>query len=210
MNQVTFASCYVYSPGGNCAMSEQSRLLCTLLKAGNGCYIEKYAKRVARQTQEFAELRSFFEPDDVLVPVPGSDPRRAGAQSVTTHLTRALIDQGLGCRAWPGLRRARAVRKSATARTAHRPTVAAHYDSFAIDLALDTLCPAHIVLIDDVVTKGRTLLAAASRLSEACPHSRIRAFALLRTMGLIPEVNRLLEPCVGEITWRNGDAYRNP
>lgn len=191
-------------------MSEQSRLLCLLLKAGNGCFIEKYAKRVARQTQELPELRSFFEPDDVLVPVPGSNPRRAEAQSVTAHLARALINQGLGCKTWSGLRRERAVRKSATATSAHRPTVVAHYDSFAIDPALDILRPAHIVLIDDVVTKGRTLLAAASRLSEACPHSRIRAFALLRTMGLVPEVSRLLEPCVGEITWRNGDAHRNP
>jgi hypothetical protein len=59
-------------------------------------------------------------------------------------------------------------------------------------------------------TKGRTLLAAAARLHETYPSARIRAFALLRTMGMVPEVDRLLDPCVGEISWRAGDAHRFP
>jgi adenine/guanine phosphoribosyltransferase-like PRPP-binding protein len=66
------------------------------------------------------------------------------------------------------------------------------------------------VLIDDVVTKGRTLLAAATRVREALPGAEIRAFALLRTMGFIQGIDRLLDPCVGEIRWRAGDAHRNP
>ena len=69
---------------------------------------------------------------------------------------------------------------------------------------------ASVVLIDDVVTKGRTLLAAATRLQEAFPEADIRAFALLRTQGLIPGVQRLLDPCKGEIRWKAGDAHRNP
>ena len=67
-----------------------------------------------------------------------------------------------------------------------------------------------MVLIDDVITKGRTLLAAAARLREAFPETEIRAFALLRTMGFIPGVQRLLDPCTGEIRWNAGDAHRNP
>jgi hypothetical protein len=59
-------------------------------------------------------------------------------------------------------------------------------------------------------TKGRTLLAAASRLHEAFPAAQIRAFALVRTMGLIPSVEHLLDPCKGEIRWQAGDAYRCP
>ncbi len=70
--------------------------------------------------------------------------------------------------------------------------------------------PEQLVLIDDVVTKGRTLLAAAARVHEALPDADIRAFALLRTMGWVQGVDRLLDPCVGEIRWRAGDAYRNP
>ena len=59
-------------------------------------------------------------------------------------------------------------------------------------------------------SKGRTLLAAASRVHEAFPGVQIRAFALVRTMGLIPGVQQLLDPCKGEIRWRSGDAHRSP
>jgi hypoxanthine phosphoribosyltransferase len=83
-----------------------------------------------------------------------------------------------------------------------------HYDSFAIEPIQPP--PTQVVLVDDVVTKGRTLLAAAARLKEAYPNTEVRAFALLRTMGLIEGVDQLLDPCVGEIRWRAGDAHRNP
>jgi hypothetical protein len=59
-------------------------------------------------------------------------------------------------------------------------------------------------------TKGRTLLAAASCVHDAFPCAQIRAFALVRTMGFVPGVQQLLDPCKGEIRWRAGDAYRSP
>jgi hypothetical protein len=70
--------------------------------------------------------------------------------------------------------------------------------------------PARMTLVDDVVTRGRTLLAAATRLHDAFPHAQIQGFALLRTMGFAARVDRLWDPCIGEITWRGGDARRNP
>jgi pyrimidine operon attenuation protein/uracil phosphoribosyltransferase len=68
----------------------------------------------------------------------------------------------------------------------------------------------HVILIDDVVSKGRTLLAAATRVQEALPNAQIRAFAMVRTMGLVPDVVHLVEPCRGQIRWKAGDAHRNP
>jgi hypothetical protein len=59
-------------------------------------------------------------------------------------------------------------------------------------------------------TKGRTLLAAAMRMREAFPGAQLRAFALVRTMGLVPEVRQLLDPCQGEIRWAGEDAQRDP
>lgn len=204
---LSFASCYVYSPSGSTTACRRSRLLRALLKAGDRRFMLKYAVRVREQGIAASPIAGFFTPSTVLVPIPGSAPRSAGAATVAGSLAQALVDEGLGHSIWPGLRRVRAVRKSGTACPGLRPTVQNHYDSFAVE---NSPLPPDVLLVDDIVTKGRTLLAAAARLQDACPGARIRAFALVRTMGLAPDVDRLLDPCVGEITWRAGDAYRNP
>jgi hypothetical protein len=201
-----FASCYVYSPFGSNHASERSRLLRALLKASDAPFIFKYAGRVRQQVRDSSPLTGFFCPENVLVPIPGSTPR-AGV-SVAELLATALLEEGLGRSVWTGLHRIRPVLKSATAMPGSRPTVATHYESFAADPSES--CPRQVMLVDDVVTKGRTLLAAAARLQEAFPHAQIRAFALVRTMGFVPGVNRLLDPCVGDIRWKYGDAVRTP
>ncbi|MEP6546891.1 MAG: phosphoribosyltransferase [Gammaproteobacteria bacterium] len=189
-------------------MCERSRLLRTLLKAGDAAFMLKYAFRVRQQAQESPQLAGFFGDQDVLVPVPGSAPHAVGVPWAAEHLAIALVKQGLGGEAWSGLHRVRRVRKSATAAPGDRPTVSVHYESFYIERP--STAPERILLIDDVITKGRTLLAAASRLHDAFPRAKIRAFALVRTMGLIAGVEQLLDPCKGEIRWRAGDAHRSP
>ena len=211
INAISYASCYVYSPTGICDASVRSRLLCSLLKSGNARYLQKYAARVRQEAAELPNFADFFGASCVLVPVPGSSPPSGDIPWISAHLAGEFARQGLGNVAWNALRRVRPVRKSATAPAGRRPTVDKHYDSFAIYAAAVPDVPAaQILLIDDVVTKGRTLLAAAMRVQEAFPDARIRAFALLRTMGLAAEVQRLLQPCVGEIRWRGGDAHRVP
>jgi hypothetical protein len=207
IGRVAFASCYVYSPAGTSVVSERSRLLRELLKEGNPHFLFKYAVRVREQTQNASCLAGFFLADDILVPVPRCSPRSRG-RWVAADLAGALVQAGVGTMIWPGLRRICAVRKSATAASAARPTVASHYESFGVELP--SFRAANLVLVDDVITKGRTLLAAAARLSEAFPHTPVRAFALLRTRGLISGVEHLLEPCMGEIRWNGSDARRVP
>jgi hypothetical protein len=205
---IAYASCYVYSPAGMGFICEQSRLLRALLKAGNEKFILKYAMRVRQQSMVSSQLAGFFGTSDVLIPVPGSAPAAAGRLWAAEHLAAALVNVGLGGRAWSGLRRVSAVRKSATALPGERPSVGLHYESFCIECS--SAAPDKIILIDDVVTKGRTLLAAASRLHDAFPLADIRGFAMIRTLGLVPGVDQLLAPCKGEICWRAGDAYRCP
>jgi hypothetical protein len=206
--KIAYASCYVYSPAGTGVVCEHSRLLRALLKAGDARFMVKYAVRVHQQAKESPQLAGFFRPDALLVPVPGSMPNPCGSNWVAADLADALVHAGLGTMAWRGLHRICPVRKSATAAPGARPSVALHYESFLMERPRIT-APS-VVLIDDVITKGRTLLAAAARLQEAFPQSEIRAFALLRTQGLIPGVQRLLDPCRGEIRWKAGDAYRSP
>jgi hypothetical protein len=204
---VAFASCYVYSPAGESAICARSRLLRSLLKEGDERFMFKYAVRVRQQMEPAAVLAGFFLSCDVLVPLPRSA-TKVGGTWAAAELARALIEAGVGSATWPGLRRISAVAKSATAAKGWRPSVARHFDSFRLEPL--QICPRRVVLIDDVITRGRTLLAAAARVREALPNTQIRAFALLRTMALISDLSHLLEPCRGEIRWMRGDAHRTP
>jgi len=120
---------------------------------------------------------------------------------------------GLAHDVLPIISRMTAVPKSAFART----NVRQHYESLSVESL--TPAPTRIVLLDDVVTQGRTLLAVASRVADVYPNAEVRAFALVRTMsggevdhiaGLRP--GTLVSPCVGAIEFRanNGRAARSP
>jgi predicted amidophosphoribosyltransferase len=207
IRRLAYASCYVYSPAGKGEICERSRLLRALLKEGDAHFMVKYAVRVQQQAGQCSQLAGFFRDTDVLVPVPRSSTKSCGTW-VAADLARALVHEGLGTMAWPGLRRVCAVPKFATAARGARPTVSCHFESFLMERR--SVDPASVVLIDDVITKGRTFLAAAARVREAFPHAQIRAFALLRTMGFIARVEHLLDPCRGEIRWLGGDARRIP
>jgi predicted amidophosphoribosyltransferase len=205
--RITFASCYVYSPAGDGAICARSRLLRALLKEGDARFMIKYAARVREQTQPASVLAGFFRSGDVLVPVPRCTPKVGGTWAAA-ELARALVQEGVGSTIWPGLCRVSAVCKSATSEKGRRPTVARHYDSFRLQPL--NFRPESVVIIDDVITRGRTFLAAAARVREALPDAQIRAFALLRTLGFAPGIQKLLEPCRGEIRWMHGDARRTP
>jgi predicted amidophosphoribosyltransferase len=206
--ELQFGSCCVYSPQGDCEISVRSRIARALLKAGDPAYLSEVARIVKVRAQGGCLLSRLFEYRPVLIPVPGAAPGSSQSPWIAERLCVELLKQGLGKSIWPGLRRAVAVNKSGTAPAARRPSAVAHYHSFVVDA--DQEFHDKILLIDDIVTKGRTLLAAATRVREAFPQSEIEAFAFVRTMGLIPEILRLIDPCLGRIRWAHGDAHRSP
>jgi predicted amidophosphoribosyltransferase len=210
MRSLDFASCYVYAPGGACAVSARSRSLCAMIKAPEPPLVRLLARCVMRQAHMMPVFAEFFRAIDVLVPVPGSEPSRPSREYLPDRLADAFVAEGLARSAWKGLSRVRAVAKSATAAPGRRPTVRLHYESLSVAPGSDLPGDARLLLIDDVVTRGRTLLAAAIRLQEVFPNARITAFALLRTLGFKEHIEGLIDPCVGRIGWRAGDARRNP
>jgi hypothetical protein len=207
---LSFASCYLYAPGGADEISQRSRLLCSLLKAGDRRLIVNYARQVKCRLSDHPSFAKFLDSGGILVPVPGSDALNCGSPSVSCLLAEAFVCAGLARARRDCLRRVRVIRKSATAPPNERPTAQMHYDSLCVDRRFDADECASLTLIDDVVTRGRTLLAAATRLREAFPRTPVRAFALVRTMGFAAHLDCLFDPCVGEIRWRRGDARRNP
>lgn len=216
-----FASCFAYSPGSGGAVCEEGRLLRARLKAMDEIWLPRFVAQVWLETAGHRRFASSLG-DVILVPVPGSAPIPA-APWVGERLAWCLKEVGLAAEVWPVLRRCSAVRKSAFAPAGERPSVLEHYTSFGIEHAFmdrastcgrgfvrERAAPLRLTLVDDVITRGRTLLAAAGRLHAAFPHAEIRAFALLRTLAPGENLCRLLDPCEGEVRWVFGDARRVP
>jgi predicted amidophosphoribosyltransferase len=210
LRSLAFGSCYIYSPRGEGYNCELSRRLCTRLKLLDARWLPVYAARVHELLVNDEAWAQLLHQSAVLVPVPGSTLAQ-GALWGAERLALALRSIGLGRVVWAGIRRVLPVRKSATALNADRPTVRQHYDSFAIANA-SPRAPRNdrIVLVDDVITRGRTIFAAALRVQEAFPGADIRAFAFVRTMGFLPTISQTLEPCQGVIRWAGGDVRREP
>jgi hypothetical protein len=203
-----YGACYAYSPKGKSHISQRSRLLCARVKNGHPRWLKSYVANVYQEIAQQRCFRDFFKENTLLVPVPQYLTPARISLWVARRLAFTLQEAGLGGEVWTGLRRVISVERSSSAWMWQRPTVGQHYRSFAV--VPSNRHPLDIILVDDVITKGRTLVAAAMRLREAFPTAAIRAFTLVRTMGFVPDVERLFDPCQGAIRWNGQDAYRDP
>jgi len=218
-----FASCFAYLPGGSGSVCEEGRQLCAHLKAADSTWLPRLVSRVWLETSGHGRFASVFDGRTVLVPVPGSTALQR-EDWVGARLAWCFGELGLGAQVLPLLRRRYAVRKSAFAPMGQRPSVKEHYASFAVDAGFGgrELAATYrrggrsggtalrLTLVDDVITRGRTLLAAARRIRESFPGVEVRAFALLRTLGPQEVMRQVLDPCEGEVLWMFGDARRSP
>lgn len=218
-----FASCFAYLPGGSGLVCEEGRLLCARLKSADPAWLPRLAARVWLETVGHGRFAMAFGSRVAFVPVPGSASSQR-AHWVGERLAWCLKEIGLAAAVWPILRRRHTVRKSAFAAPGERPTVLEHYSSLAVERVFSVRAPVgpcrtsselpgdrlQVTLVDDVITRGRTLLAAAGRVRDAFPGAEIRAFALLRTLGPDETLRQILDSCEGEVRWVSGDARRHP
>ena len=207
LSELAFGSLLVYSPRGTSETSRRSREYRDRFKAGDQALVES---AVARLSECFADsgLDAVLEPDVALVPAPRSGLLLEGALWPARIIADALARAGFGATVVPLLRRTEAVPKSAFQPPGERPNALRHYQTMAVEPELVAM--RRITVVDDFVTKGNTLLGGASRLVEAIPNAEIRAFALVRTLGLQPEIERVLDPRVGRIRAVAFEADREP
>ncbi len=210
LSELTFGSFLIYSPRGTSPESAKSRDITYAIKADTGGVIAFTADRLKQEIGgAAAALLAVLGPDTTLVPCPRSAPLVPGGLWPARRICEELVRAGLGGSVGEFVRRAKSVPKSASAGPGKRPSVDDHILSMCV-AGMGSRAPARITLVDDVVTKGATLLAAASHLAAAAPKSQIRAFAVVRTMGLVSDVAAVMEPVVGTIRRSGTSADRQP
>lgn len=154
-------------------------------------------------------LESFVSPAAVLVPVPKSGLWQEDSLWVPDRLAKSMVQVGLGRRAARLLRRTEALPKAATSLASTRPSAYRHYETLTIQKDLEPV--PEIVLVDDVVTRGDTMLGSANRLLESYPRTPIKGFAAIRTVSNPLEFTDVNQPVVGWITLRpDGHCLRRP
>jgi hypothetical protein len=160
------------------------------LKRGEQATLERVAQRIDENLDAFPGL---FGPDVGLVPMPRSSPIRQEDLWPSRLVCQALLARGLAGSIHECLLRTRGVAKAAVTPGPRR--VRPHLDSLHLQLPIDL--PPRLLIVDDVVTSGSTLYAAAWLFGDP---ERVRAFAVLRSIGGT-EVESILDPCVGTIRY---------
>jgi hypothetical protein len=208
LSEVDYGAFLVYSPRGRSEVSQTSRKARDAVKFDRPGSITRIVRRLV-DVLPAGGLEAFLGPQVALVPVPGHAPLVSrDALGVGRRICEELRMQGLGGAVFPCLERIAAVAKSAYARPGERPSPRDHLRSMALEPSVVT--HARITVVDDFVTRGSSLLAAASLVKAAFPEAEVLAFALIRTMGLVPEVEQIIDPCVGKIRLRGDEAFRDP
>lgn len=217
INELEFGSLLSYTPRGNSPNSNHAREFMIALKTekfiedsnGKPVPMSEWVAKKIHQNKTNLPFMHFFQQNTILVPAPKSSLMRPDTLWVPKILASALVKAGFGKEVQACLTRVSAVPKASTSAARNRPMPLEHYRSMRVVGTLSQ--PEQIVIIDDIITRGATLIGAANRLSKAFPETPIRAFAAMRTISNANEFDNLNEPCIGNITLRSfGDTLRRP
>jgi predicted amidophosphoribosyltransferase len=178
ITELSVASLLLYPKGESKASRRARAFIRYDIKQARAGKIQATVDRLKKNLKG-SPLEEFFDRGAVLVPVPGHAPRLKNSLWVPEMICRGMQTAGLGSEVLTCLTRKEAVNHSSTLTDAKdRPTALAHFDSIEVQASLPIA--RSILLVDDVVTRGATLIGAATRLHQVFPSAEIRAFALAR------------------------------
>jgi hypothetical protein len=213
LSTLEFGSYLSYSPRGDSEDEKRSKTTVENLK--NDLYVlnppilmSNHIAALIRRNITRLPFAGLFSNNPILVPIPKSSLMTSETLWVPKRLANALIRNGLGKAAEDCLQRTVPLRKAATSRPSNRPTAAEHYDSIEVQTTLSH--PKEFLLIDDVITRGATMIGAANKLQDAFPGVSIKAFAAIRTISPPDVFTKINDPCKGEITLKVQGTFRRP
>jgi len=218
LTKLEFGALLTYTPRGYSVKMQDAREFMIALKNerfvedpqnGKLVLMSEWIAKTIQRNMTTLPFASFFQPNTILVPTPKSSLMRPDTLWVPERIASALTKRGFGNKVISCLTRTKSVPKAASSLAKERPKSIEHYKSMSVTGILSK--PDEIILVDDIVTRGSTLLGAANRLADAFPQTRIRAFAAIRTISNPGEFDKLYDPCIGTIELReSGDTLRRP
>ena len=216
LTSLDYGSLLSYTPRGASTEMQHSKDVMLALKTDgfitdpSPIPMSQWMARTVQQQRLKLPFASFFQPNTILVPVPSSSLMQPDTLWVPDRIATALAKMGIGREVVACLVRTTALRKAAWTDSSERPKPREHVDTIGVQGRISS--PDEILLVDDIVTRGATLLGAANRLAEAFPAARIRAFAAMRTISDPSDFVATYEPSSGTIQYRDptGDTLRRP
>ncbi len=209
LSEVGYGAFLVYSPRGVSDVAKQSRDVVYAVKQDKDGIIAQ-AVTYLREHLSDHDVALILDSQATLIPAPRSAPFPKDSRTALWPARRVgeeLLNAGFGKEIVPCLERVTPIRKSAFAARGSRPSVDEHVGSMVASAL--AVASSRLVVVDDVVTKGATLLAAASWIQRIYPRASVACFALVRTRGF-DEIDRIDDPCVGTISLRDGEVHRVP
>jgi len=167
------------------------------------------ARRLAERS-DAAELRSFLA-DAVLVPAPKSAPLTTGALWASLRIAQALHEHSVGRAVAAVIERVRPIPTSHLVGGSARAWPDQHLATLALRRELPIDFDGRLVIVDDVVTRGSTLLGCALALRESYPTANVVGFAAARTLKQEETMpSDAVQPILGTIEWTEGWINRSP
>lgn len=212
LSEIEFGSYLTYCPRGNDDEIRKSKDVMLYIKNESSIgqppkFMSRYVVEMIKEKINNLPFNNFFGDNVSLVPVPKSSLVQKDTLWVPDKIARSLVNQKLGIYC-PCLERIKKIPKAAFSKSIDRPRAIDHYNSIKVKSILPR--PQQIILIDDVVTRGATLIGCASKLNEIYPNIPIKGFAILRTISKPEDFVSIKQPCIGKITLDNGFTHREP
>ena len=135
--------------------------------------------------------------------------RKSGWLWPSERISNAFHQRGLAKAVLPCLKRTQSVTKSARAKKGERPSPEVHFETCEVEHSPLFPSPERITLVDDVITRGSTMLGLFALVQEAYPQAEINCFAAVRTIS-DGEIDEIAQPVAGTITHQNGILLRRP
>lgn len=171
-----FLTFLAYSPRGKSEIEIMSRTVAGSCKNGDVSFSTRLSQRLIE-----SNLSDYFA-DSALVPVPRSTPLVEGAVFPSRIICETLLKNGLGNSVANCIDRSYAIPKSSGQFHADtRNTIQTHQSSLVVKPIL--ISEPTIIVVDDILTLGRTSMATALELQNVYSDKEIKIFCAIRTRG---------------------------